>query len=349
MAEQNFKNLLKDIISTLNPRTREIIEKRFGLSSSRGQTLEAIGKQFGITRERVRQIESEGLKQLSRDTITAKLEPVFQLVGNHLKACGGIRREDVLLKELGSILLPEEKKSENAVNFVLALGKKRLVYFEGNDNLHPAWSHSAGVCKDVVELASAIKKYIASSNKLLSHDSMINALKLEAAKMANLNPEPASLASYLSLSRHISKNPFGEWGLTQSPEVSPRGVKDKAYLVLKREQNPLHFRQVCDLINKISFGTRKAHPQTVHNELIKDSRFVLVGRGTYALRDWGYEPGTVKDVMVNVLKKAGGALSKEEIIKQVLSRRMVKENTILLNLQNRKTFKRLDNEKFVLA
>ncbi len=349
MAEQNFKNLLKDIVSILNPRTREVIEKRFGLSSSREQTLEAIGKHFGITRERVRQVESEGLKQLSRDAVTAKLEPVFQLVGNHLKACGGIRREDMLLKELGSILLPDEKNPENAVNFVLALGKKRMVYFEGNDNLHPAWSHNAGVCKDAAELASAVKKYIASSNKLLSHDAMINALKTEAAKMANLNSEPASLVSYLSLSRHISKNPFGEWGLAQSPEVSPRGVKDKAYLVLKREQNPLHFRQVCDLINKTSFGTRKAHPQTVHNELIKDSRFVLVGRGTYALRDWGYEPGTVKDVMVNVLKKAGGALSKEEIIKQVLSRRMVKENTILLNLQNRKTFKKLDNEKFLLA
>jgi len=156
------------------------------------------------------------------------------------------------------------------------------------------------------------------------------------------------LFSYIGLCREISKNPFDEWGLIDSPEVSPKGVKDKSYLIFKQEKKPLHFTQVAELINQTAFGGRQAHFQTVHNELIKDPRFVLVGRGTYALADWGYEPGTVRDVLVSVLKNAKGGLNKEEIIKIVQAKRLVKENTILLNLQNKKVFKKIDNERFTL-
>lgn len=81
-------------------------------------------------------------------------------------------------------------------------------------------------------------------------------------------------------------------------------------------------------------------PQTVHNELIKDARFVLVGRGTYALSEWGYKPGTVKDVMVQVLRENGNSMDKEEIIKKTLDQRQVKESTILLNLQDRNHFEK---------
>jgi hypothetical protein len=85
---------------------------------------------------------------------------------------------------------------------------------------------------------------------------------------------------------------------------------------------------------------KKVHPQTVHNELIRDKRFVLVGRGTYALREWGYEEGTVKDVILNLLKKAGGFLSREKIYEQVLEKRKVKKATIAVNLADRKFFEK---------
>lgn len=106
---------------------------------------------------------------------------------------------------------------------------------------------------------------------------------------------------------------------------------------------------MANLINQVSFdGGRSAHSQTVHNELIKDPRFVLVGRGTYALSDWGYEPGTVCDVLVSALKNTENGLTKEEIIKIVKAKRLVKDNTIILNLQNKKVFKKIDNERFIL-
>jgi len=80
--------------------------------------------------------------------------------------------------------------------------------------------------------------------------------------------------------------------------------------------------------------------QTVHNELIKDSRFVLVGRGIYALEEWGYYPGQVKDVILRVLREERKPITKEEILEKVLEQRLVKENTILLNLSNKKYFER---------
>ena len=77
----------------------------------------------------------------------------------------------------------------------------------------------------------------------------------------------------------------------------------------------------------------------MHNELIKDQRFVLVGRGIYALAEWGYAKGVVRDVIRDLLAKHG-PLTKDEIMDKVLKERYVKENTILVNLQNPKFFKK---------
>ena len=89
--------------------------------------------------------------------------------------------------------------------------------------------------------------------------------------------------------------------------------------------------------------------QAVHNELIKDKRFILVGRGIYALNTWGYKKGTVAEVVQQILAENGEPMTKEEIIKAVLRDRQVKETTILLALQNRKVFKRLDRDRYTLA
>ena len=151
---------------------------------------------------------------------------------------------------------------------------------------------------------------------------------------------PDLLESYLSISKLIKQNPYGEFGLVSWPTIRPRGVKDKAYAVMARAAKPMHFRDVAAAISKSGWSNRRAHPQTVHNELIKDPRFVLVGRGLYALSEWGYTPGTVSDVIASVLKAAKRPLSKDEVSKRVLDARMVKPNTVFLNLQNRDLFRK---------
>jgi hypothetical protein len=139
------------------------------------------------------------------------------------------------------------------------------------------------------------------------------------------------LVSYLEISKNIQRNSEGLFGLREWPEINPRGVKDKAYLVFKKQNKPLHFTQVASLIGQ-------ALPQTVHNELIKDPRFVLVGRGTYALKEWGYEPGRVREVIFKILSKEKKPLTKKEILAKVLKQRLVKETTVLLNLSNKEYF-----------
>ena len=113
--------------------------------------------------------------------------------------------------------------------------------------------------------------------------------------------------------------------------------------------SPKHFTEIAKLINQSGFSGKKANIQTVHNELIKDKRFVLIGRGIYALKEWGYDKGTVADVISKVLKKAGEPLHRDEIVKRVLKSRQVKETTILLNLQGKPQFKRTAKATYTLA
>jgi hypothetical protein len=153
----------------------------------------------------------------------------------------------------------------------------------------------------------------------------------------------------LGTSKLIAANPYGEYGLISWPTIIPRGVKDKAHLVLAKTAKPLHFREVAAEIDKVGWGNRKkAHPQTVHNELIKDGRFVLVGRGLYALREWGYEPGTVREVLASLLKSSREPLDREEIVRRATEKRLVKPQTILLNLQDRTLFKKTEDGRYTL-
>ena len=132
-----------------------------------------------------------------------------------------------------------------------------------------------------------------------------------------------------------------KWGLREWPEVNPKGIKDKAYVALRNTGKPLHFRDVAVLIAELQevlgITSKRVLPQTVHNELIKDNRFVLVGRGMYALNEWGYSAGTVKDVL-RVLLSKNKALAKQELINLVKKERQVKDSTILLNLQDKNIF-----------
>jgi len=343
MKTQGIKNVLDEIISVLNPRVRSVIEKRFGLRSEAYQTLEAIGQNLGITRERVRQIEALGLKQLSNKNVSEALMPAFGVIENYLREHGGVRREDYFLQETADLLKVNEKNRENIINFVLALGRDRFLYFKETPEKYAAWALGGDNYAAAGDLINALKKKLADAGSPVSEDKIFKIAATEAVALSR-----KAAFSYISLCRQVSQNPFGEWGLAESPEVSPKGVKDKAYLIFKKEKQPLHFNAVAQLINDASFSDRRAHPQTVHNELIKDPRFVLVGRGTYALTDWGYEPGTVKDVIVSILKKCEIGMTRDEIVKTVQSKRLVKENTILLNLQNKKLFKKIDDERFTL-
>lgn len=322
MNESNaqIKKVVSQLIAVLSPRNREIISRRFGLSTGEKETLESIGSGYHITRERVRQIEEASLAQI-RESLKSggveKVKPFVSLAHNILESKGGIVRESELFARFSGS--PEHSSANAALVFVLTLAKQFGRSLE-DDDFHTFWSLTE-------EHAQRFRDHTAT---LVS--------ELEQKKHAVQEASLSDIESSLSLSKNIGKNVFGEVGLAKWPEIRPRGVRDKSYLVLKKEGKPRHFREITQLINVAGFNNRKAHVQTVHNELIKDDRFVLVGRGIYGLAEWGYEPGTVKEVIANLLRKEG-PMEKEKIIAHVMATRMVKPNTILLGMQDKNLFK----------
>lgn len=340
----NVQKTISDIIVSLSPRTKDVIEKRFGLVSQEPMTLEAIGQKYGITRERVRQIEVDGLKTLRQTKNLNRLSPFFELVSNHLRNQGDFRGEFSLCSELA------KATGLNSHQFYFAL------YLNNNFNYSPdslqynaIWSINKDSVKKVQKALSNVSKELQKIGHPIAKTEITAIAVRQLEKIAGFAyVSDVIVNSSLDISKEIVSNPFNEYGLSHWPDISPRGVRDKAYLVMKKYNKPLHFRDVAAQIDKAMFDQRSAHPQTVHNELIKDNRFVLIGRGIYALKDWGYRAGTVKDVLLNLLKETHRPLTKDEIVKKIMDQRLVKENTIFLNLQNKNYFKRTDDGKYTL-
>lgn len=330
----------EDFLSTLPKRVRDVMERRFGIGKSRERkTLEAIGASYGITRERVRQIESHGLKKLrSHDFIKEKKEVFDSLKGELLKR-GGIADEETFLASLAKSL--DEK---NHLRFLLTLTNDFKRHKEDDEFKH-RWSADDKLAEAAHQTLRCLHKELEGAEPLEEGQ-----IKTKFASLAKNTMEipvaEDALSSWLSVSKLIAANKLGGWGLVNSPHISPRGVRDLAYLVMKKHGSPMHFSEVTQGIKK-TLG-ESAHLQTVHNELIKDERFVLVGRGLYALREWGYQPGTVKDIIRNILTSSG-PLSKEKVIEKVLKERHVKPATILINLQDKKSFKNLEDGNISLV
>ncbi len=340
----NYIKICQDLASDLPQRTKDVILRRFGLKKSgQKETLEQIGKSFGITRERVRQIEADGIANLKPKI--GEYQEIFQYFADQLKATGGLKKEDLFLNLFGG------KRLQNHVFFLLTLSPS-FTRISETKNFHSLWA----VDSNVLALA---KKAIGSFYNILGEKkSSLIIEELEPYQIFGKDLEKQTvnclssqaLQSFLEISKIIQQNQQGLFGLKDWPEINPRGIKDKAYLILKKEDSPLHFTKITQLIGKANLGWKFFHPnlQSVHNELIRDPRFVLVGRGLYALREWGYESGVVKDIISKILKEKREPLSKEEIVENVLKQRLVKENTILLNLNNKEYFLRNPKGKYTV-
>jgi len=319
--KQDYQKICQDLIKDLPQRQKDIVEQRFGLEDEERKTLEAIGRGYGITRERVRQIEEDGFSKIRPKL--EKYQEVFQYFEGEIEKFGGLRKEDILLNSLAG------SKFQNQVFFLLILGEK-FQRFAENKVFHSLWAIDQNSFNFAKEVLDFLSKKLLEINQPLSFANLLKKANLQFKSLTS-----RSLQSYLEISKRIQPGIEGNYGLKDWPEINPRGVRDRAYLVFKKEKRPLHFAQVTRLINNSKFEKISQPPaliQTVHNELIKDQRFVLVGRGLYALGEWGYQPGVVKDVISMILQEEKKPLTKGEIIDRVLKQRIVKVNTILLNL-----------------
>ncbi len=334
------KAVSKKLLTTLNPRTREIVVNRYGLEKQERMTLEAIGKTYDITRERVRQIENFALTSIKKSKEYKEHAFVFDELKAVVKDLGTVVSEDHLMRHLS-----KDPVVQNHINLYLALGPDFIKHKE-DDHFHAHFTTDKKVSDHVREALTKLYSSISEEDLIKEEEIFTRFMEHLSELVSEYKDNKEVIYRYLALSKVIGKNQLSEWGRVSSPHVKARGIKDYAYLVMRRAARPMHFKEVAQEINK-TFGKR-AHVATCHNELIKDSRFVLVGRGMYGLKDWGHTGGVVRDVITEVLKDAEGPLSKEDIIKRVLDRRIVKPNTVLVNLQNPRYFKKVAGG-FILA
>lgn len=332
------KSVSKRLLSTLNPRTREVITNRYGLESKEKKTLEAIGKGYGITRERVRQIENFALSTIRKSGEFKNHDHVFDELAEIVKSLGSIVPEDVLMKTIS-----QDEVVHNHINFLMTLSPKFNKHKE-DDHFNSRFSVDTAIADHVHEVLHKIAKGI-SKDELIKEEEIVTRFVAESVHLADeYKGNKDIIMKYLELSKTLGKNQLDEWGHTTSSQVRARGIKDYAYLVLRREGKPMHFRDVAAAINKTF--KKDAHVATCHNELIKDKRFALVGRGMYGLAEWGHISGVVKDIVKKIISDNGAPMTKDEIIEKVIKIRDVKANTIFVNLQNPKYFKKLSDGKY---
>jgi hypothetical protein len=334
------KQSVKRLLSVLGDRSKDVITSRFGLGNdTKRMTLEAIGKKYKITRERVRQIENYSIVNIRKSKEYAKEKAVFDELRKIVTELGSVISEEALLKHLS-----KDKSTQNQIHFLLVVGDEFSKDKEDEEFKH-RWTVDKDLSKKVHQAIRDLYTKLSDDEILLESDMIEKFLEhLKDVSDKYKNQEIAK--RWLELSKLIDRNPLGEWGKTGSSNINAKGMRDYAYLVIRRHGSPIHFREVAKLITDLF--KKKAHVATTHNELIKDPRFVLVGRGLYALSEWGYMSGVVKDVIKNIIEK-NGPLTKDEIIKKVLKERYVKENTIMVNLQNPKFFKKSKDGKYSVA
>jgi Sigma-70, region 4 len=329
--------LVKRLLAAATPRARDVLIRRFGLGATATQeTLEAIGDRSGITRERVRQIEAAGLDAVRASKVFKESVAAFEEIARFIDSLGAIVPEETLLSALG-----KDEKSRNRFRFFLMLDAAFFRERETSEFL-ARWHIDHATAKSIHDALSKLYASL-SDDDVLSEGEILDRFLDELKGVNDAYKNGEVLKRWLSLSKHIGSNPLAEWGRATAPAIRIKGVRDYAYLAVKRHGSPMHFSTVAKTIGTLF--SKKAHVATTHNELIKDPRFVLVGRGLYALTEWGYKPGVVRDVIRDVLGESG-PMKKDDIINQVKRARFVKDNTILVNLNDSRYFKRMKDGRY---
>ena len=333
------ESLVNGVLQSIDrEREREIISRRFGLFD-RKETLEQIGELLGITRERVRQLEKAVISKLKSSSDAHKLagiDDLQSLIMAELAKTGHVAR----ISDLTNKLVGDPNRIEQSRMVFLSSLCPDLVVIQDDDSFYASVSEKALYSeKSLKEATANIVKTVAKIGEPKKIDYI--------AKQVNVT-DTQLVSSLASTSKQLATlNDL--WGLIKWPLVNPKNIRDKIYVILKENGNHMHFNEISEAIKESDFKRKNVTTQAIHNELIKDKRFVLIGRGLYALKEWGYEKGTVADIISQVLREAGEPLHRDEIVKRVLKSRFVKETTILLNLQGKPQFHRVAKATYELV
>ena len=335
--KKNITDIFKDILKSLSEKEKEVIEKRIWLNWEK-QTLQNIWNSFSpnITRERVRQIEDSWVKKIGRIIKATILVEVQDYAKKILDEHGWILTKDKLVN---AIIKGFELESDLNSSIIETIVQSDYDIVKSKPKLWTvSYFYLPKISKKNIEAIHKEALNILKKRKdVIERNSLYELIKMN---LKELNLKNVFIDSVLDVFEDIIKWEETLIWLTKWKILNPKTLKDKAVYILKKEKIPMHFIAIANKITESMQENVKVN--TVHNELIRNNEFVLVWRWIYALREWWiYKPGTVIDVIIDVMKKAWEPLKTEDIVAKVLKVRKVKESTIYMNLQNKNVISRV--------
>lgn len=329
----SWQKLAEEAISSCpkikKDRERQILADRFGIGT-KAKTLQAIGDKYQITRERVRQIVNNTLQKIQRNCTSVEIKNVLKEVESLVNQNGGYASNKLLSRKFTN----SSEAETNAFIFIVNLSTE-LENVKTSNVFNEGWRKRNVKVNELKSISGEALKVLKEKGSVLK----------TADIAASLNKNEKLVQAALTANKNLMQDDNQDWGLAKWPHVNPKSIKDKSKYIMIRHGKPMHYSALAEKISQL--GARIVTKQSVHNELIKNSEFVLVGRGIYALSEWGYAPGIVEEVIVTILEEAGEPLAKEIIVERVLERRIVKPSTIVLNLQ-RPRFKKVGEAEYTL-
>lgn len=344
MSPQELKlhALIDHLMIVLSDKEKFIIQNRFALAKCKRMTLEEIGKHFGVTRERIRQIEKNALRKLERNAQNTNLRILTEFAKALLEKQGGVVQNQHFKNLLMQILpnITEQEIQDLHLALILDAG----IHFESNTlKYDPYWRLDSFNNVMIKQVASSALKILQAKKQVITVDKITQKIN----ETLNTDLDSRTVENILRIVKDCKFIDNGV-GLFAWRHIHPRTLRDKIFYIFRHEKKPLHFQKIASLIKESSFDLKRVNTQAVHNELIRNSNFILIGRGIYALAEWGFKSGTVADVIEDLLSD-GTPRSREEITKAVLDKRHVKTITIYLNLKNKAQFVRVGRDKYTLA
>lgn len=328
IASASFEvlNSVLDMFQALTEKEQDIISKRFGFNNTEVVTLAELGDKYSITRERVRQIQVAAFKKLKKRIVNPVLVNFLAKAETFIEDKGGIVTESEY-RDYIQLNYPDIADKFNELTFGLELSSK-LIHEHNKVDFHPHFRVTSISFADIKKMNAEVAKLLQAEKKSLSIPELEEKLSLKGTDVF--------LRSYAKLDRRLVIDSLRQVSLLEWRDVNPRTLFDKISFVLNKGMEPLHFRDIAAKIVEHKFDSKKVSVHAVHNELINNPKFVLIGRGIYADKDWGYKEGTVSDVIASILEQKG-PMQLYDLTQEVLQRRKVKAVTVQINLNSAKT------------
>jgi len=336
-----LNELVENLLLLLSDKEKTVIKKRFDLEQNGKWTLEKIGQEFSVTRERIRQIEKNALHKMRRNVFNTSLKSLHEYISGSVRNHGGLLRRETLISELKEIIPDSEKVNTSNLDLSFALHDS-LDCIGNTIFFHPYIKEKNLKDRELQSASKSLVKQLHKHGEVRTINKLLDDLQQVSEE---LKFDIARVRSLIDIDKRLTLTENNNVGLIEWRHIHPRTLRDKILFILRNEGKPLHFNNISEKISKANFDQRSVNVQAVHNELIRHDNFILIGRGIYALGEWGYESGTVAEVIVKMLT-GGKELDQEEIISKVMQQRQVKKITIVLALKNGDKFERVGRKRY---